>query len=178
MHSKSVERLSMEVVGGRATRSYSSLRIHAIRVLPLVVVTLCLQAPAEQKPDFTGAWKLRTERPGYSEVWTVKQTESEIRLSMNIVDDQLGDRVLTFTATLDGKEHRQTVIGTQASVIAGWEDSGLRLVIKRQARPDLLLHNRRLLRLSSDKKRIDSRLTQESPPPRVERDEIFERLTK
>jgi hypothetical protein len=158
-----------------ATSAYPSLHVHSVPVLPILVAILSLQLPAQQKPDFTGVWKLRTERPGYSEVWTLKQTGRGINLRMNIIDDQLGDRILHFAAALDGKEHKQTVIGTQASVTAAWEDSGLRLEIKRQARPDLLLHNRRLLRLSSDKKRIDSRIRQESPPPPVERDEIFDR---
>jgi hypothetical protein len=159
----------------RATRPDACLHFPATGVIAALLVTCCLPVAAEQKPDFTGVWKLRTERPKYSEVWTVRQTDKEIRIRMNIIDDQLGDRVMDFAAPIDGKEHKQTVIGTQASVTAAWQGSDLRLEIRRQARPDLMLHNSRVLRLSSDRKQIESRLTQHSPPPRTERNEIFDR---
>jgi hypothetical protein len=94
---------------------------------------------------------------------------------MDIMDDELGDRVLNFVAPLDGKEHKQTVIGTPASVTAAFEGDTLVLEIKRQARPDLLLHNRRRLRLADEGKRLESRTMQESPPPVGEREEVFHR---
>jgi hypothetical protein len=68
------------------------------------------------------------------EVWTVKQTARDIRIRMDIKDDQLGDRVLDFEALLDGKEHKQTVIGTPASVSASFDGAALFLDIARQAR--------------------------------------------
>jgi hypothetical protein len=85
---------------------------------------------------------------GYSEIWTVKQTASDIHIRMDIKDDQLGDRVLDFEVPLDGKERRQTVIGTLANVRASWDGNTLFLEIERQARPDLLLHTRRRLQLA------------------------------
>jgi hypothetical protein len=138
----------------------------------------CVPVCGQGKPDFNGTWKLQTDRPRYSEIWTVKQTPKDIRIRMEIVDDKLGDRVMEYAAALDGKEHKQTIIGTPASVIAGWEGDALRLEIRRQARPDLLLHNRRLMRLSADKKRIESKIMQHSPPPPEERAEVFERLVR
>jgi hypothetical protein len=149
--------------------------IEAIRAVPILAALLAVQLPAQQRPDFTGVWKLRTDRPRYSEIWNVTQTDREITIRMSIADDQLSDRVLIFTTEFDGKEHKQTVIGTPASVSASWADEGLRLSIQREARPGLLLHNRRVLLLSPDRKRIESKLVQESPPPRVERDEVFDR---
>ena len=128
-----------------------------------------------ETPDLTGVWKLRSIRPRYSEIWTVKQSAVDIRIHMDITDDQLGNRVLDFESGLDGKEHKQTVIGTPASISAVWDGAALKLEIKRQARPDLLLHNRRLLRLAGDGKRIESRTIQLSPPPSVERAEVFDR---
>jgi hypothetical protein len=67
---------------------------------------------------------------------------------MDIVDDQLGDHRLDFRASLDGAERKQTVIGTPASVRASWDGDVLVVEIKRRARPDLLLHNRRWLQLA------------------------------
>jgi hypothetical protein len=55
------------------------------------------------------------------------------------MDDQLGDRVLDFEAPLDGKEHKQTVIGTPASVTAARKGDELFLEIKRQAHPGVFL---------------------------------------
>jgi len=130
---------------------------------------------AQGRPDFTGTWKLRTPRPRYSEVWTIKQTDRDIGIRMDIVDDQLGDRTLDFRASLDGTERKQTVIGTSASVRASWDGDVLVVEIKRQARPDLLLHNRRWLRLAGGGKRMESRTMQYSPPPAAERDEVFDR---
>jgi hypothetical protein len=130
---------------------------------------------AQARPDLSGVWKLRSTRTRYSEVWTVKQTARDIRIRMNITDDQLGDRVLDFEAPLDGKEHKQTVIGTPASVMASWDGNALFLEIKRQARPDLLLHTWRRLQLANGGKRLASRTTQYSPPPVAQREEVFDR---
>jgi hypothetical protein len=130
---------------------------------------------AQPRPDLSGVWKLQSTRARYSEVWTVKQTAQDIRIRMDIKDDQLGDRVLDFEALLDGKEHKQTVIGTQASVSASFDGAALFLDIARQARPDLLLHTRRRLQLAGGGKRLESRATQYSPPPVVKREEVFDR---
>jgi hypothetical protein len=130
---------------------------------------------AQSGPDFTGAWKLRSTRARYSEVWTIKQTPSDIRIRMDIQDDQLGDRVLDVKAPLDGKEHKQTVIGTPASVTAAREGDKLFLEIKRQAGPGVLLHNRRRMRLAGEGQRLESHTTQYSPPPVAEREEVFDR---
>jgi hypothetical protein len=70
---------------------------------------------AQARPDLSGVWKLRSTRARYSEIWTVKQTDRDIRIRMDITDDQLGDRVLDFEASIDGEERKQTVIGTRAS---------------------------------------------------------------
>jgi hypothetical protein len=56
---------------------------------------------AQARPDLSGVWKLRSTRMGYSEIWTVKQTASDIHIRMDIKDDQLGDRVLDFEVPLD-----------------------------------------------------------------------------
>jgi hypothetical protein len=130
---------------------------------------------AQARPDLSGVWKLRSTRPRYSEIWTVKQTARDIRIRMDIKDDQLGDRVLDFEAPLDGTERKQTVIGTPASVTASWDGNALFLEIERQARPDLLLHTRRRLRLAAGEKRLQSRTTQYSPPPVAKREELFDR---
>jgi hypothetical protein len=143
-----------------------------------IALLTCSPVYGQEKPDFNGRWKLQTDRPRYSEIWTVTQTPRDIRIRMEIVDEKLGDRVMNYAAALDGKEHKQTIIGTAASVTAGWEGDALRLEIKRQARPDLLLHNRRLMRLSADKKRIETKMMQHSPPPPEERAEVFERLVR
>src|SRR6266704_510667 len=71
---------------------------------------------AQTRPDIAGVWKLRSTRARYSDIWTVKQTARDIRIRMDIKDDQLGDRVLDFEAPLDGTERKQTVIGTPATV--------------------------------------------------------------
>ncbi len=147
-------------------------RAPIIAVLCLCVATALV---AQRRPDFTGTWKLRTPRPRYSEVWTIKQTDRDIGIRMDIVDDQLGDRVLDFRALLDRAEHKQTVIGTSASMRASWDGDVLVVEIKRQARLDLLLHNRRRLRLAGSGKRMESRTMQYSPPPAGERDEVFDR---
>jgi len=130
---------------------------------------------AQASPDLSGVWKLRSTRARYSEVWTVKQTARDIRIRMDIKDDQLGDRVLDFEAPLDGTERKQTVIGTPASVSASWDGNALFLDIERQARPDLLLHTRRRLQLAVGGKRLESRTTQYSPPPVTKREEVFDR---
>jgi len=130
---------------------------------------------AQTKPNLSGVWKLRSTRARYSEIWTVKQTTRDIRIRMDIKDDQLGDRVLDFEAPLDGTERKQTVIGTPATVTASWDGNALFLEIERQARPDLLLHTRRRLRLAVGGKRLESRTTQYSPPPVVKREEVFDR---
>jgi len=130
---------------------------------------------AQASPDLSGVWKLRSTRARYSEIWTVKQTTRDIRIRMDIKDDQLGDRVLDFEAPLDGTERKQTVIGTPASVTASWDGNALFLEIERQARPDLLLHTRRRLQLASGGKRLESRTTQYSPPPVAKREEVFDR---
>jgi hypothetical protein len=129
---------------------------------------------AQTKPDLSGVWKLRSTRAHYSEVWTVKQTARDIRIRMDIKDNQLGDRVLDFEAPLDGMEHKQTVIGTPASVSASWDGNALFLEIKRQARPELLLHTRRRLQLAGGGKRLESRTTH-APPPVTKREEVFDR---
>lgn len=147
-----------------------------VRMLVLILAgNMTTAVLAQQKPDLTGVWKLRTRREHYSEVWTVRQTTRDIRIRMDIRDDQLGDRVLDFEVPPDGNEHKQTVLGTPASVKAAWEGNTLVLEIKRQARPDLLLHTRRRLRLASDRKRIESSTMQYSPPPAAERMEVFDR---
>jgi len=139
--------------------------------LSLAIALISHAAP----PNLSGTWKLRTPRPNYSEIWTVKQTTSAIHIRMIIKDDQLGDRTLDYQALFDGEAHKQTVIGTPASVTAAKLGDALSLEIKRQARPDLLLHNKRLLRLSPDAKRIESQTTQYSPPPAGDRSEVFDR---
>ena len=130
---------------------------------------------AQARPDLSSVWKLRSTRARYSEIWTVKQTARDIRIRMDIKDDQLGDRVLDFEAPLDGTERKQTVIGTPASVTASWDGNALFLEIERQARPDLLLHTRRRLQLAGGGKRLESRTTQYSPPPVAKREEVFDR---
>jgi len=130
---------------------------------------------AQARPDLSGVWKLRSTRARYSEIWTVKQTTRDIRIRMDIKDDQLGDRVLDFEAPLDGTERKQTVIGTPATVTASWDGNAFFLEIERQARPDLLLHTRRRLQLAGGEKRLESRTTQYSPPPVVKREEVFDR---
>ena len=132
---------------------------------------------SQSVPNFSGVWKLRTDRPNYSETWTVKQTAQNIQIHMEITGGQLGDRVLDFAADLDGKEHTQTVLGTEATVTAAFQGDALILEIKRQAKPDLLLHNRRLLRLADEKKRIESRTVVFSPPPFKAHTENFDRQT-
>jgi hypothetical protein len=94
---------------------------------------------------------------------------------MDITDDQLGDRVLDFEAPLDGKEHKQTVIGTPANVTAAWEGDTLFLEIKRQAGPGILLHTKRRMRLAGEGQRLESHTAQYSPPPVAEREEVFDR---
>jgi hypothetical protein len=146
------------------------------RILFLFLVGNAVAAlSAQTKPDLSGVWKLQSTRARYSEVWTVKQTARDIRIRMDIKGDQLGDRVLDFEALLDGKEHKQTVIGTPASVSASFDGSALFLDIARQASPDLLLHTRRRLQLAGGGKRLESRTTQYSPPPVVKREEVFDR---
>ena len=130
---------------------------------------------AQARPDLSGVWKLRSARTHYSEVWTIKQTARDIRIRMDIKDDRLGDRVLDFEAPLDGKERKQTVIGTPSSVMASFDGNALFLEIKRLARPDLLLHTRRLLQFANGGKRLESRTTQYSPPPVTRREEVFDR---
>lgn len=142
--------------------------------LGVVCLILCTAA-GQVKPDMSGVWKLRSSRARYSEVWTIKQTARDIRIRMDIKDDQLGDRMLDFEAPFDGTEHKQTVIGTPASVYASWDGNALFLEIKRQARPDLLLHTRRRLRLAGAGKRLESRTTQYSPPPVATREDVFDR---
>jgi hypothetical protein len=105
----------------------------------------------------------------------MKQTASDIRIRMDITDEELGNRVLDFAAPLNGKKRKQIVIGTPASVTATWEGDALVLEIKRQPRPDLLLHTRRRLRLTGDGKRIESRTRQYAPPPSAERADPFDR---
>jgi hypothetical protein len=129
---------------------------------------------AQSSPDLSGVWKLRSTRARYSEVWTVKQTASDIRIRMDIEDDQLGDRVLDFEVPLDGKEHKQTVIGTPANVTAALEGDTLVLEVKRQAGP-ILLHTRRRMRLAGEGQRLESHATKYSPPPVAEREEVFDR---
>ena len=130
---------------------------------------------AQARPDLSGVWKLRSTRARYSEIWTVKQTTRDIRIRMDIKDDQLGDRVLDFEAPLDGTERKQTVIGTPASMTASWDGNAFFLEIERQARPDLVLHTRRRLQLAAGGKRLESHTTQYSPPPVVKREEVFDR---
>jgi hypothetical protein len=130
---------------------------------------------AQARPDLSGVWKLRSTQARYSEIWTIKQTARDIRIRMDIKDDQLGNRVLDFEAPVDGEEHKQTVIGTPANVTASWDGNALFLEIKRQARPDLLLHTRRRMRLAGEGKRLESRTTQYSPPPVAKREEVFDR---
>ncbi|GEM_PF-3697177 len=140
-----------------------------------LALALLFFANAAPSPDFSGVWKLQSPRLHYSEVWTITQSGNAIHIRMVIQDDQLGDRTLDFQAALDGKEHRQTVIGTPASVKAAWLGDALSLEIKRQVRPDLLLHNKRILRFANDGKRIHSQTTRLSPPPPHDRTEIFEK---
>ena len=51
-----------------------------------------------RQDPMSGVWKLQSTRARYSEVWTVKQTTGDIRIRMDITDDQLGDRVLDVEA--------------------------------------------------------------------------------
>jgi hypothetical protein len=149
---------------------------HLTRILFLLLAGNAAGALlAQARPDLSGVWKLQSTRARYSEVWTVKQTAGDIRIRMDITDDQLGDRVLDFEAPLDGKEHKQTVIGTPANVTAAWEDDTLFLEIKRQAGPGILLHTKRRMRLAGEGQRLESHTTQYSPPPVAERDEVFDR---
>jgi len=67
------------------------------------------------------------------------------------------------------------VIGTSASVTAAWERDTLVLEIKRMARPGVLLHNKRRVRLAGGGQRLQSHTTQYSPPPVAEREEVFDR---
>ena len=140
-----------------------------------LLVSAVQPAPADSKPDFSGVWKLRSARANYSEIWTLKQSASEIQIRMEITDPQLGDRVLDFSAPLDGTERKQTVMGTPASMKASWDGDVLVIEIRRQARPDLRLHNRRRLRLAGGGRRIESRTMQFSPAPGGERAEVFDR---
>lgn len=158
----------------RRVRFCSMLLKTYIGLFGLLVLTVA-SARAEKKPDFSGAWKLRSARANYSEIWRVTQSTNDIQIRMEIKDPQLGDRVLEFSAPLDGAERKQMVIGTPASVKAAWDGDVLVVEIRRQARPDLPLHNRRRLRLSRSGRRIESRTTQFSPAPGGEREEVFDR---
>src|SRR5260370_9827580 len=89
---------------------------------------------AQASPDLSGVWKLRSTRARYSEVWTVKQTARDIRIRMDIKDDQLGDRVLDFAAPLTGTERKQTVIEPPASGSASCDGNAPFLDIQRQPR--------------------------------------------
>jgi len=157
--------------GGCISRSCHLTRILFLFLAGDAAAALLAQA----RPDPSGVWKLRSTRARYSEIWTVKQTARDIRIRMDIKDDQLGDRVLDFEAPLDGTERKQTVIGTPATVTASWDGNAFFLEIERQARPDLLLHTRRRLQLAAGGKRLESRTTQYSPPPVVKREEVFDR---
>jgi len=168
----------LRYIHGGMAKSHTPERSLAVFLWLAVECLTASAAPvlvAQGRPDFTGTWKLRTSRPRYSEIWTIKQTDRDIGIRMDIVDDQLGDRRLDFKASLDGAERKQTVIGTPASVRASWDGDVLVVEIKRQARPDLLLHNRRWLQLAGDGKRMESRTMHYSPPPAAERDEVFDR---
>jgi hypothetical protein len=157
--------------GGGVSRS-----CHLTRILFLFLASNAATALlAQARPDLSGVWKLRTTRARYSEIWTVKQTARDIRIRMDIKDDRLGDRVLDFEAPFDGEKHNQTVIGTLASVTASFDGNALFLEIERQARPDLLLHTRRRLRLAVGGKRLESLTKQYSPPPVAKREEVFDR---
>src|SRR5438094_290499 len=87
---------------------------------------------AQARPNISGVWKLRSTRTRYSGIWTVKQTARDVRIRMDIKDEQLGDRLLDFEAPLDGTERKQAVIGTPASVTASGDGNALFLEIKRQ----------------------------------------------
>lgn len=154
---------------------FSSMRTKAyIDILGLLLLAVA-PAAADSRPVFSGVWKLRSARANYSEIWRVTQSTNEIQIRMEIKDAQLGDRVLDFSAPLDGLERKQTVFGTPASVKAAWDGDVLVLEIRRQARPDLSLHNRRRLRLTGSGRKIESRTMQFSPAPGGEREEAFDR---
>ena len=149
---------------------------HLTRIFFLFLAgNLAAALSAQARPDLSDVWKLRSTRARYSEIWTIRQTARDIHIRMDIKDDRLGDRVMEFEAPFDGKEHKQTVIGTPASVTASWDGNSLFLEIKREARPDLLLHTRRRLQLANGGKRLASRTTQYSPPAAAQREEVFDR---
>lgn len=153
------------------TRSGHAPRVFNARYLLLVLV-LCaggywcsgvVQANGAQAagvPGFDGTWVLarisdgRRSREDLDESLTISTGATHIHLDYAIAD-RYGKRQLLLEAPLDGSPAMQSVQGRPCTVIVTLQGRTLTLEMQRQASFGRV-HNRRVMRLSSDGGSIES----------------------
>jgi len=110
----------------------------------LVSGSMLLLSQAPERPDFSGTWRL--EAAGSVEVTTFHQDASRIRIIMRI-SDSAGKRELEMSGEIDGKPHRQTVLGYGCTLTAQWFGDSLVWEVRRESVQGTL-DNRRIMTLS------------------------------
>ena len=89
----------------------------ALIVCALIITFISLNAGALSKPDFSGTWVMDKDRsfsnpPGLEQTLTIVQTGDQIKLESRQRTAQ-GERVISETYSLDGKETEFTPTGGQ-----------------------------------------------------------------
>jgi hypothetical protein len=100
----------------------------------LLIVIACVAgtAAAANSPNFTGEWKLDTDKSDYATIPTPDKLIRKIThegTALSYVDQQTGgyggDQTSTRTVTIDGQMHTIQAKGAEAENTASWEGTAL-----------------------------------------------------
>ena len=112
-----------------------SLKASFFLTLVLSIFSLALPVVAQTRPNVSGTWKMNAEKSKFEKggpkaiTITFDQKESTLNESLTITNDG-GERTVTLTYTLDGKESAQQIEGQQIKATAKWEGDSLTIEFK------------------------------------------------
>ena len=95
-------------------------------------------ATAADKPNFTGTWKMNSEKSDYGPVPPPEKMDRTIKhedpkLSMNTVSvGPQGENKSEATYTTDGKESVNKLLGVEVKSVAAWDGPNLTIKYKRE----------------------------------------------
>src|SRR4051812_1794195 len=108
-----------------------------MRFLMLVPFCLGLMAAADSHPNFSGTWKMDSERSDFgsvpkpaSFVRTIEHQDPKIHVNTNFSTPD-GNAVTDVRYTTDGKENVNTVRGSEWKSTMVWDGNSLELASKR-----------------------------------------------
>jgi hypothetical protein len=114
--------------------------------------------PPEQKPDFSGTWRITAMSPSSGPLhyaqFTYEQKGADLRLIMRI-EDKMGERVLDIRCKIDGQACEQECGDGPRTFRAAWEGDSLTWSLHRIL-PNGTLYNARKMYLSPDGRTIST----------------------